>query len=124
MRALGVMLFRRWPCQLQAMRCSVAPGGEQAAFDASVLEFLVCPMSKQPLRYDAAASELVCETLAVAYPVRNGLPFLRPGDSRVLKAEAAPSPGGASASAAPGTSPAREFLEETKTDAVAWEPSG
>ena len=36
-------------------------------------------------RWDAAAQELVCDELGVAYPVINGMPNLRPADGRVIE---------------------------------------
>jgi hypothetical protein len=43
-------------------------------------------MEGHPCRWDAATSELVCDELGVAYPVRNGMPNLRPaGDSPPVK---------------------------------------
>ena len=36
-------------------------------------------------RWDAAAKELVCDELGVAYPVIGGMPNLRPADGRVIE---------------------------------------
>jgi uncharacterized protein YbaR (Trm112 family) len=44
--------------------------------DAWLLERLVCPATRTPLRYDAERQELVSEAAGVAYPVRDGVPVL------------------------------------------------
>lgn len=44
--------------------------------DAWLLERLVCPATRTPLRYDAERCELVSEAAGVAYPVRDGVPVL------------------------------------------------
>lgn len=36
-------------------------------------------------RFDATTNELVCDKIGVAYPVKNGIPFLTPEDGRLLK---------------------------------------
>ena len=43
-----------------------------------LLEILVCPQSRHPLRLDADAAELVCtgEGCGLAYPIRDGIPVL------------------------------------------------
>lgn len=54
--------------------------------DPWLLERLVCPVTRQPLRYDAAAQELVSDAAGLAYPVRDGVPVMLPGDARRLDA--------------------------------------
>ncbi|XP_061024454.1 protein preY, mitochondrial-like [Eubalaena glacialis] len=44
------------------------------AFDPALLEFLVCPLSKKPLRYEASTNELINEELGIAYPIIAGIP--------------------------------------------------
>ncbi|ATY33188.1 Trm112 family protein [Sphingomonas psychrotolerans] len=46
------------------------------AIDPWLLERLVCPITRTPLRYDEAAAELVSEEAGLAYPVREGMPVL------------------------------------------------
>ncbi|WP_077228719.1 Trm112 family protein [Sphingomonas hengshuiensis] len=41
-----------------------------------LLEKLVCPVTRTPLRYDAPADELVSDEAGIAYPVRDGVPVL------------------------------------------------
>ncbi|VDH96342.1 Hypothetical predicted protein [Mytilus galloprovincialis] len=56
-------------------------------FDESMLEFVVCPLSKTQLRYDKDNNELVCDEIQVAYPINNGIPNLIPQLARKLKIE-------------------------------------
>jgi hypothetical protein len=49
-----------------------------------LLERLVCPATRTPLRYDAAAQELVSDEAGVAYPVRDGVPVLLIEEARRL----------------------------------------
>ncbi|GLD93730.1 hypothetical protein PINS_up002335 [Pythium insidiosum] len=53
--------------------------------DESVMEHLVCPISKYPLRYDASRGLLICPEIRVAYPIREGVPLLVPSEGRVLR---------------------------------------
>lgn len=50
--------------------------------DPRLLEILVCPVSRTPLRFDAARGELVSDAAGLAYPVRDGVPILLPGEAR------------------------------------------
>ncbi|KAK9915019.1 hypothetical protein WJX75_003683 [Coccomyxa subellipsoidea] len=61
-------------------------GHKIADFDEGLLEFLACPLSKTPLRWDADTSSLICDELGVGYPVKNGMPNLRPVDGHVIEA--------------------------------------
>lgn len=74
-----------------AARCLHASGwrrsvgrseGAQGAFDPALLEFLVCPLSKKPLRYEASTNELINEELGIAYPVIDGIPCMVPEAAR------------------------------------------
>ena len=49
-----------------------------------LLEILVDPVSKVPLRYDASAKELICDSGRRAYPVRDGIPVMLFSESRPL----------------------------------------
>ncbi len=44
--------------------------------DPKLLEILVCPLSKVPLRYDNVAQELISEQAGLAYPIRGGVPVM------------------------------------------------
>lgn len=52
--------------------------------DPALLEILVCPLTKAPLRYDRAAGELVSEAARLAYPIRDGIPIMLPDEARRL----------------------------------------
>ena len=47
-----------------------------AAIDPALLAILVCPMTRAPLRLDAARRELVSDAAGLAYPIRHGVPVL------------------------------------------------
>ncbi|MFG6282669.1 Trm112 family protein [Sphingomonas sp. S6] len=55
-----------------------------AGIDPWLLERLVCPVTRQPLRYDEAAQELVSEAAGLAYPIRDGVPVMLPEEARRL----------------------------------------
>lgn len=53
--------------------------------DPKLLELLVCPLTKQPLRYDAERQELISETVQLAFPIRDGIPIMLPSEARSLE---------------------------------------
>ena len=50
----------------------------------TLLEFLVCPLTKVPLRYDATAQELISDQAKLAYPIRDGIPVMLVSAAREL----------------------------------------
>ena len=58
-----------------------------AEVDPKLLEVLVCPQSRTPLRYDKARQELISDAARLAYPVRDGVPILIIDEARELGAE-------------------------------------
>jgi uncharacterized protein YbaR (Trm112 family) len=56
----------------------------EAGIDPRLLELLVCPLTKGPLRYDAARGELVSEQAGLAYPIRDGIPIMLADEARPL----------------------------------------
>lgn len=56
----------------------------QRAIDTKLLEILVCPLTKGPLRYDKAAQELISDEASLAYPVRDGIPIMLIDEARQL----------------------------------------
>jgi len=52
--------------------------------DPKLLEILVCPLTKGPLRYDAKAQELISEQARLAYPIRDGIPIMLVEEARRL----------------------------------------
>jgi uncharacterized protein YbaR (Trm112 family) len=57
--------------------------------DKRLMELLVCPICKGPLRTSGsgAAMELVCRPDRLAYAIRDGIPVMLPEEARVLSAE-------------------------------------
>jgi len=53
--------------------------------DPRLLEVLVCPHSRGPLKYDRAKSELVSALAGLAYPIRDGVPILLIDEARQLE---------------------------------------
>ena len=60
--------------------------------DAKLLEVLVCPVTKGPLRYDATAQELISESAGLAYPIRDGIPIMLADEARELGETDGPPP--------------------------------
>ena len=56
--------------------------------DPRLLDLLVCPMTKGPLRYDRERQELVSERARLAYPIRDGIPIMLVDEARSLDEEA------------------------------------
>ena len=53
--------------------------------DPKLLEILVCPLTKVPLRYDAAKQELISDQAGLAYPIRDGIPVMLVEEARPLE---------------------------------------
>tara|TARA_R110002167_G_scaffold83990_1_gene228410 strand:- start:871 stop:1080 length:210 start_codon:yes stop_codon:yes gene_type:complete len=68
------------------MSSSEAGSGDQEV-DPKLLEILVCPLTKGPLRYDRARQELISEQARLAYPVRDGIPIMLVDEARSLDDE-------------------------------------
>jgi|GraSoi_2013_60cm_1033757.scaffolds.fasta_scaffold36312_2 uncharacterized protein YbaR (Trm112 family) len=55
--------------------------------DPKLLEILVCPLTKGPLRYHRAAQELISDEAGLAYPIRDGIPIMLVDEARTLGEE-------------------------------------
>ncbi|MDR1311156.1 MAG: Trm112 family protein [Burkholderiaceae bacterium] len=55
--------------------------------DTALLDILVCPLCKSPLRHDREKQELVCKQDRVAYPIRDGIPIMWAEQARPLAEE-------------------------------------
>lgn len=55
-----------------------------APFDRRMLEFLVCPVTRGPLAYDAGRQELVSKGAGLAYPIHDGIPVMLIDEARKL----------------------------------------
>ena len=60
--------------------------------DPKLLEILVCPVSKGPLRFDAQRQELISDKAGLAYPIRDGIPIMLPDETRQTDQPAGPTP--------------------------------
>jgi len=58
--------------------------------DPKLLEILVCPLSKSPLRYDRDAQELISDQAGLAYPIRDGIPIMLVDEARQIDQAASP----------------------------------
>jgi uncharacterized protein len=61
-----------------------APVPPEAGLDPRLLELLVCPLTKAPLRYDRQRNELVSDQAGLAYPIRDGIPIMLAEEARPL----------------------------------------
>ena len=52
--------------------------------DKKLLEMLVCPITKGPLRWDAEQQELLSLGAQLAFPVRDGIASMLEGEARAL----------------------------------------
>ncbi len=55
-----------------------------SGLDPWLLERLVCPVSRTPLRYDETAQELISDAAGLAYPIRDGVPVMLVEEARPI----------------------------------------
>lgn len=55
--------------------------------DKKLLDILVCPICKGPLRYDKVKAELICKADRLAYPIRDDIPVMLEDEARSLQEE-------------------------------------
>jgi uncharacterized protein len=68
-------------------RTSMDPASSEsgAAVDPRLLEILVCPLTKTPLRYDRERRELISDAARLAYQIRgDGVPVMLPDEARKI----------------------------------------
>ena len=53
--------------------------------DPKLLQTLVCPLTKEPLRYDKAKQELISDRAKLAFPIRDGVPIMIPEEAREME---------------------------------------
>ncbi|MDV3458721.1 Trm112 family protein [Sphingomonas sp. HF-S4] len=56
------------------------------SIDPWLLERLVCPATRTPLRYDEEAQALVSDAAGIAYPIRDGVAVLLIEEARRIGA--------------------------------------
>ncbi len=52
-----------------------------------LLDILVCPVTKGPLKYDQEKQELISTSAKLAYPIRDGIPVMLEDEARSLSDE-------------------------------------
>ncbi|MEC8535712.1 MAG: Trm112 family protein [Pseudomonadota bacterium] len=57
---------------------------DAATPDPSLLEILVCPVSRRPLSYDRDNQELISKEAGLASPVRQGIPVMLESEARKI----------------------------------------
>lgn len=57
---------------------------EPTSVDPKLLDLLVCPLTKGPLRYDREAQELLSDQAGLAYPIRDGIPIMLVDEARPI----------------------------------------
>lgn len=55
--------------------------------DSRLLDILVCPLCKGPLRFLKARQELVCRADRLGFPIRDGIPIMLEEDARLLSSD-------------------------------------
>src|SRR3546814_2573195 len=50
--------------------------------ESRLLEILVCPLCKGPLRHDREQQELICKADKLAFPIRDGIPVMLEHEAR------------------------------------------
>ena len=53
--------------------------------DAKLLEILVCPLCKGPLKFDKEKQELICRADRLAYSIRDGIPIMWVDQARTIE---------------------------------------
>ena len=61
--------------------------------DARLLDILVCPICKGPLRFDKEHQTLDCKADHLAFPIRDGIPVMLETEAVPLDAKQTPVPG-------------------------------
>lgn len=52
--------------------------------DRRLLDILVCPLCKGPLRYQSQRQELICSPCRLAFPIRDDIPVMLEEEARRL----------------------------------------
>lgn len=52
--------------------------------DSNLLEILVCPICKGPLKHDRAQQRLICRPDRLAFPIRDGIPIMLESEASEL----------------------------------------
>ncbi|KAG6491081.1 UPF0434 protein ERGA_CDS_01260-like [Zingiber officinale] len=60
-------------------------GGNGDVFGKLLSDILVCPLSRQALRYCPDSQSLISDSIGVSFPIINGIPCLVPKDGKILE---------------------------------------
>ncbi|CAN6481233.1 unnamed protein product [Victoria cruziana] len=60
---------------------------KDAGISKKLVEILVCPLSKQPLRICRETGSLISDALGVSYPIVDGIPCVVPKDGKLIDAD-------------------------------------
>lgn len=55
--------------------------------DTKLIDILVCPICKGPLKFRKGEHELICSPCRLAYPIQDGIPVMLEDEARRLPAE-------------------------------------
>ena len=55
--------------------------------DKQLLDILVCPVTKGPLKYDKERQELISTSARLAYPIHDGIPVMLEDEARAINDE-------------------------------------
>ena len=55
--------------------------------DKKLLEILVCPLCKGPLKYNRKEGELICKVDRLAFPIRDDIPVMLENEARRLDSD-------------------------------------
>ncbi|MEM8572578.1 MAG: Trm112 family protein [Pseudomonadota bacterium] len=61
------------------------PAPARVELDRRVLDFLVCPVTRSALIYDAERQELISKAANLAFPIHNGIPVMLVDEARMLE---------------------------------------
>jgi|TARA_B110000467_G_C17973517_1_gene291421 uncharacterized protein len=57
---------------------------DKNGIDKKLLDILVCPISKGPLKYNKGENELISLEAGLAFPVEDGIPIMLLGRARKI----------------------------------------
>ncbi len=60
------------------------PDSSPRRANPKLLDMLVCPVTKMPLRYDAEKQELISDKAGLAFPIREGIPIMLVDEARKI----------------------------------------
>ncbi|KAG9137703.1 hypothetical protein Leryth_019277 [Lithospermum erythrorhizon] len=83
------------------------------SFNKSILDMLVCPLSKQPLRFCEKTNSLISDTIGVSFPIVDGIPCLIPQDGKIIETDDTLNSGKGEASSSPVAEQSKEKTSDS-----------